>query len=154
MDVLWRRRVVRRLGIFPTAFLVTITLGGCLGWSTQLSTNDGASFNGIACPSLSTCLLVGTSTTGKGIILATHDGGASWLSSAVGVSSGGLNAISCADTDHCVAVGASGSVLATADGGSTWSVPTTLPSVASDVLTSISFPDDQHCWGVDKGPVI
>ena len=154
MAGLWQTKSLRRLGIPIATLLVSAALSGCLGWSTQLSTTDGASFNGIACPSPSNCLVVGTDAVGKGTIVATHDGGASWLPLIIGVPSAGLNAIACPDTDHCVAVGASNAVFVTTDGGTTWNSPTTVPSGANHNLTSVSCPDDQHCWAIDAGGVI
>ena len=58
-----------------------------------------AKLRGVSCPTDSTCFAVGDSAT----ILATTDGGATWNPQTApgGVST--LNAVSCADTMHCVA---------------------------------------------------
>ena len=54
-----------------------------------------------------------------------------------------LDAVSCGDVDHCVAVGQSSDALVTTDGGLHWQLSAQLPG--SD-LTSVSCPDATHCW--------
>jgi len=70
-----------------------------------------------------------------------------------GVTGLGLDAISCADADHCVAVGGvslggiigpSNSVLITTDGGTNWEASTV--SSVDGYLTSVSCSDVEHCW--------
>ncbi len=83
----------------------------------------------------------------------TTNGGGQWVADTDGVSGLGLDAISCADADHCVAVGGvsqggiigpSNSVLVTTDGGTNWEASTV--SSVDGYLTSVSCSDAEQCW--------
>jgi hypothetical protein len=132
---------------------MAMSLTGCLGWFSQFSTTDASSLSGISCPSSSTCFAVGSNSTGNAFVEQTTDDGGHWTADTDGVTGLGLNAISCADPVHCVAVGGvslggiispSNSVLVTTTGGQTWEA-STIPSV-DGYLTSVSCPDVEHCW--------
>jgi photosystem II stability/assembly factor-like uncharacterized protein len=85
----------------------------------------------ISCPSASVCVVpVDAGVLGRSQqpprFLVTHNGGATWTLIAPPKGVAGLGAISCADTQHCLAIGTaednSGEVLSSPDGGLDWQV--------------------------------
>jgi len=145
--------------------VVSTTNDGGQSWHSQLISANV--ITGIFCPSADDCLAVGQDpvTAGQdsgysayGIV--THDGGATWtvstLSSGAQMAEGNnpaINAISCSDVSHCVAVGEvfdtnkyEMPVLATTDGGATWSDQATNPTGAD--LESVACVTSSTCWAV------
>jgi len=86
----------------------------------------------------------------------TTDGGHSWSKQWVPVGEGTVTSLTCPDVSHCVAIthfgpaGANGpdGVLASSDGGGTWTAVQPFPSLNPgwNDLTSISCPTDSMCW--------
>jgi photosystem II stability/assembly factor-like uncharacterized protein len=77
---------------------------------------------------------------------ATTDGGATWTSQAGGMS---ISAISFADDLNGYAVGPSGGIATTTDGGASWHVHgTTTPAAGIPGLSDIAFPDATNGWAV------
>lgn len=68
-----------------------------------------------------------------------------WRAQAVPTGTAALDAVTCADTTHCWAAGYSG-VLATADGGVTWTAQTVPALTANDYVAGISCVDRSACW--------
>jgi photosystem II stability/assembly factor-like uncharacterized protein len=143
--------------IVPTSEAVGVPAPA--GWSLHQA--PGSTLTSVACPSRSNCWAVGMygspGTESSAEILASSDGGRSWteqqVPDAVQTGSGSLAAVSCPDTETCWAVGqdppSSGAdsvpiVLATTDGGATWTTQT-LPVQMGPGLTGLSCADDQHC---------
>jgi len=138
-----RRRSARQIGLLLVSSLV---LTGCLGWFPQLLTSDGSALHGIACPTTTTCVAVGvTSPAGNGLIETTGDGGGHW--SSVSVASP-LDAVSCGDSEHCVAVGA-GAIFFTGDDGKSWVPAHTGPTSSGG---SVSCPSSDDCWAFGASP--
>jgi len=79
---------------------------------------------------------------GKGAIIATLDGGASWTGQYRGRAD--ILALEFSDHVHGWAV-ASGSLLRTTDGGAAWSQAA---EPAGMVLTQVDFTDADHGWGI------
>ena len=113
---------------------ITKTTNGGVSWtSLQTSvTDDFLNLSGVSCPAEGICYSVGS-----GGILATKDG-VTWTKQ----SSDGPQAISCASTSDCVAVGTN-LVFTTTDGGATW-IAQTLPVPAG--LDAISCPSNSDCF--------
>lgn len=131
----WKRRVVVPAG----ALLLACGLSGCLGWFVQFS-NANTALTGIACPTATTCIAVGTSS-----IERTIDAGGSWTDVG-GAGDPSLDAVSCPSATQCIAVGDGGSVLTSSDTGASWS-QTTVPDFPSGAaLTSVACADTSHCW--------
>ena len=96
------------------------------------------SFASVTCPSVKDCVAVGvTAELATGVVIATTDGGATWVDQTASVGVTSLNSVSCPSTKDCVAVGASQTgvvgesqtgvaVVATTDGGASW-VAQTVP---------------------------
>lgn len=131
-------------------FVLRSTDGGT-AWTASVPSSP-ANLLSVSCPSVSTCFAVGGYDSSVGVILATTDGGSTWVSQTVPPASGGLNAVSCSSTTHCVAVinfNAVGSpVLATFDGGATWShEPTPAGAYDLDAVSCVAGTDD--CMAAD-----
>ena len=149
-----------------TEGVISTTSDGGQTWQSQLiSAND---ITGISCANADECVAVGQNTVVAGQTstysayqVVTTDGAATWtvstLASGAQFSGGNtpaINAISCPDTLHCVAVGVvfnsnkyETAVITTSDGGATWSnqatsVPTGAPLEAVACVTSST------CWAV------
>jgi len=146
MAELWQRKFVRRLGIPVATLLVSVALSGCLGWFPQLSTDDLSQIIGISCPSTSVCFAVGQTVSGQTTLQTSTDGGGMWSSLTGAIGGASLNAISCPDVGHCLAVGGNddGDAIETTDGGSSWA-PVAIPSSGYG-FSSVWCLDDQHCW--------
>ena len=64
---------------------------------------------------------------------------------------GSVQAVTFTDATHGWAVGASGTILATTDGGATWRKQT---SGTTANLSAVTFPDATHGWVVDDNGTI
>ena len=124
------------------------TTNGGQTWAAQpvpslVATGNGSGLEAIACTSPSRCFADGVAN-GGGVILGTTDAGATWsvlwsIQQAPDLYvSGGMPAIACPSSTECFALGDSGAVgyatrvLATTDGGSTWTslpLPADLPQL-------------------------
>jgi len=128
------------------------------GWlpfgSSVLATSDGGSTwtaHAVGVPVTAVSFsddLHGCAVGASGSLATTTDGGANWqvhnsISPPTGIPA--LADITFPDAVHGWAVG-DGLILATADGGTTWSAQS-----ASSGLTSVSFPDATHGWAVGGG---
>lgn len=89
-------------------------------------------------------------SSASGTILATADGGATWVSQ-FSWSTEWLNAVAFIDAVHGWAVGASGTILFTTDGGETWNPQS---SGCSESLYDVAFTDATHGWAVGSDGVI
>ncbi len=120
------------------------SLDGGISWSKARLPND-LEFNRILCSSAIHCLAVGVTVNSlAGAIAFSTNGGTSWSKGVVPSGVGALDAVSCASTRHCVAVGHnSGAVLFTQDGGASWS-NATLPGGLYNVDT-VSCPSKSRC---------
>jgi photosystem II stability/assembly factor-like uncharacterized protein len=97
----------------------------------------------------------GPANAAGGVVLATTDGGTTWVTQAVPAEVGRLNRVSFADTTHGWAVGAMADgkpvLIATADGGATWT-PQTLPDGIRE-LRDVAFVDPLQGWAVGALPI-
>jgi|GEM_PF-5217910 len=149
-------------GVSPNGVWRTTDRGAV--WRLQLGMHamfTGGGWEAVDCPSISTCY----AGAGASNFAFTHDGGRTWrlvstewsgpANSSDNYASGSVNGIFCDTNSHCLAAvsqassapsGAnpsSGYVLATSDGGRTWSQQAI--SVAAG-LGSISCTDHLGCW--------
>lgn len=115
----------------------------------------------VSCPSTTRCFAVGyLGQNGGGragaAIVTTADGGATWTHQVPptiwgpGVS-GDLEAIACPSTTVCFAVGLAsghgGVIIGTTDGGATWSLLTTMPTVSMGT-PGIACPSTTECFAL------
>lgn len=90
------------------------------------------------------CWVPSNSAAGPAVGVTT-DGGATWTSHRLSSSVSTLSAVSFTDLNHGVAVGPSGTLLRTDNGGSTWAAATS--PVATDFI-DVSCPSASRCWAV------
>ena len=109
--------------------VVLATTDGGATWATQTVPAGVSSLTGISCVSATTCEAVGynyntVTSTSTGVVLATTDGGTTWVTQTTPTGTGTLTGVSCATATVCEAVGATTSfglaILATTNGGATW----------------------------------
>ncbi len=121
---------------------------------------------GAACVTgTTTCWVTGGKFGVTGRVFKSTDGGATWTaqSASLPATQGGLSAISCPTVSVCFAGGGvmdpvngarRAGIVATTDGGATWS-SRNLPSLSSPaVLRGISCSDSTHCVAVGYGGTI
>lgn len=156
------------LGSTKKTVPVTVLAGsGAAGWAPQtypsgLNLAAGHLFS-VSCSSSTDCWVVGNSATSGGsqraVILATTDGGTSWVSqglpqTTVGnglATNGHLFSNSCVSRTDCWAVGttsASLAIISTTDGGASWISDAYPPSLASAHLLSVSCAAGTACWAI------
>jgi photosystem II stability/assembly factor-like uncharacterized protein len=133
-----------------------VTDDGGISWTSQPLPSAAGGLSSISCRSTAQCVAVGGGIgprggLGVGLIVETTDGGAVWTSVPVPVGIGGLDAVSCAGPDGCVAdgvdpTGTVAMVASTTNGGSTWlgqSVPNGVGG-----LTGVACPSKLDCFAV------
>ena len=84
------------------------------------------------------------------IKLVTHDGGATWSDAAPSGSEVGLLAVDFVDDRFGWAVGVSGSIIHTEDGGATWTIQEAAQSFVKPWLFGVHFVDRQRGWAVGR----
>ncbi len=106
-------------------------------------------FNAVTCTSQLNCIAVGADNALGGVVSSTGDGGNDWSQSSTAVGQPVLNAVSCATSSLCIAVGQGASARST-DGGTTWTtfaVPT-----ANTTLLGVQCPSSTACVSVGVRP--
>ncbi len=108
----------------------------------------------VACSDARHLAVTGVAPAGA-FVLTTADGGRHWRSSALMKTPHDLNAIASPDAQHLWAVGSSdpasgtpGAIIASRDGGATWSVQKSDPGVS---YRSVAFSDAHNGWAVGHG---
>ncbi len=121
-----------------TPVIATTTDGG-VSWTATSTSTSIKYLRSASCSASGSCVLVGYTSSGAGVILTGPVSGSGWTQSAVPSGVTQLDSVSCApDSTNCVAVGQAGSdrgaILASSDGGQTWTsqpVPTVAAAVNS-----------------------
>ena len=140
------------------------TTDGGANWNFQVDwTNpdyDFVALFGVSCPTNTMCVAVGSNqspsqlTPTHGVIRRTTDGGLHWTYGAtetVIAATVQLNGVSCVDALTCYAVGNSGVIVVTADGGVTWNQQA---SGTTANLNGVSCPSATRCYAVGSGGTI
>lgn len=149
------------LGVSPAAesSAVTTTHDGGHTWKTVALEDVASSFGGgIAVPDASHAFVV-ESVWGRGLILASGDGGRTWRQVYPTVSPGPVAAISFVSATTGFGLGIPGDAAAitrTDDGGQGWRTVGRLPEPAAMIATdsyapALSFADATHGWAVGAG---
>lgn len=119
------------------------------------------SLTDVSCPTVSRCWATGLTVGADGApngaaIVASRNGGASWTPDAIPGAVGYLSAISCRTASDCVAVGQTGAslgtlglIVATTDGGRTWSAQPPI-SGTTDVTVVTCLPNGR-CLAIATG---
>jgi photosystem II stability/assembly factor-like uncharacterized protein len=114
----------------------------------------GGRLEGIFCQSESDCLAVSRQypTSSLAYLARTVDGGVTWTAEALEASLG-LSDISCTPNGLCKAVGQSGDIFSSEDGGYTWQEVSS--SVTGLDLLAVSCLDDGSCFASgDRGAIL
>jgi hypothetical protein len=121
-------------GTAGTANIVT-TVNGGTSWTAQTAPSGATvALNDITCTSTSDCFAAGNAVSSNGEIVATTNGGSTWTLQTDGVNQA-LADVACLTPTACTAVGAAGTIVATANGTS-WSAQT---SGTANQLNAIDF---------------
>jgi len=121
----------------PSAAVVDATADGGKTWAAQqLTLTPLPTLTGISCPSTRLCMTVGLSGSGTaGIVLTTHDAGASWAQVSVPTGAVIITSIECAGIAECTAIASDGTTFWSADStdfGLTWDREGNLPPGLED----------------------
>lgn len=111
-----------------TAKMFATTTGGA-SWTTE-SVPDPAHLYSISCARDTLDCWAAGGTQSRGFVDQTTNGNPVW--SYAQLDSSSFSGISCADTQHCLVVGADG--YQTADGGHTWSLSQSLPALTNSTF--------------------
>ena len=151
-------------GATASAVIVATTDGG-VTWTSQTVPSGVQILSAVACPAAtSDCIAVGYTVDSLGsangaTIVATTNGGATWANRTVPAGLGSLSGVACPSASECTAVGgtsntnggpASGAIIATTDGGTTWRGQTIPSGVA--YLRGVACPSTSGCTAVGSGP--
>lgn len=118
-------------------------------WSSPAAVSANTGLTAISCPSPTVCFATDAYNPYTNLIYSTVTAGSTWTESfnLLNDHQAGINApfsaISCPTTQACYAVGASGLIAATSDGGSSWR---TNSSPTSASLTGVSCPSVSTCY--------
>jgi photosystem II stability/assembly factor-like uncharacterized protein len=113
------------------------------------ATNGNGSFNAVSCPSATECVAVGGDGSLGGVASTSHNGGLVWNQGEMDANEPLLNAVDCANTSVCVAVGQGATVRST-NGGSTWT-SSTIPT-SDTTLLGVSCASVTTCVAVGVSP--
>lgn len=128
--------------------LILKTTDGGSTWAKGPAEPAGGGLSAIACANTSDCWATGSSGPGPGgdswepLIMATTDGGATWVTQQAPSGSGYITAVACPSTNDCWALGGNGSpasIINTTDGGSVWATqdtPAGVPTLSGVACTS------------------
>lgn len=147
-----------------TRFLIT-TDGGAR--FTTSASPPGESMVNLACPTARDCVAVGARNRDRsaryanepGVVAITHDGGATWSSATLPQNQGLFPPLTCVDTNHCYTLGqfiatrfhggsfsTASDLLASADGGRTWTVRRLPASLPTPQLFGLACASDRTCY--------
>jgi photosystem II stability/assembly factor-like uncharacterized protein len=124
----------------PATVVVATTNRGT-SWSAQRVVGGYTpELAGIACPTKSDCIAVGSNGLSSGVVITTDDAGKHWLSATTPTGAVGMTSIECMGAAECMALVGNGNVTwsaQTTDFGETWTQEGDLPPsfVATGALT-------------------
>jgi BNR/Asp-box repeat len=147
-----------------TRFLITTDGGASFAASAS---PPGESMFNLSCPTARDCVAIGARDRDRygyvnepGVVAISHDGGATWSSRTLPQNQGGLfPPLTCVDASHCYTLGAyvavrysggswspGSDLLATADGGRTWTVRRLPARIPLPQLDGLACPSDSMCY--------
>lgn len=142
--------------LFQYDQLVVSTTDGGQTWNAQPFPGEDYQLTAVSCGTPQDCVAVGD---GAGYLLSSDDSGAIWTLTDLpgdfvlaGSSTPSLNGVDCPDTEDCIAVGESDGagentpIIATTDGGATWSNQETGRDDAT--LRAVACTAAPSCWAV------
>jgi photosystem II stability/assembly factor-like uncharacterized protein len=133
-----------------TGGLIGLTSDGGSSWTTEAAPTGATDPLSVSCGSATHCVAVGQGT----VILYSHNAGKSWSPTSAPTGVAGLEWVSCASASHCMAVGSEtgaastvSAIVATTDGGRTWTNDTP-NGVGLPVLLAVSCSSTKDCVAV------
>ncbi|HEV3309308.1 MAG TPA: YCF48-related protein, partial [Chloroflexota bacterium] len=138
-----RLRIVAAAIFLTLAAFVPATAAGSHNWMTQKS-GVAATLNDVSCASVIDCYAVGQS----GVIITTHNGGATWskIQNPFSGTGQGLSSIRCGSAGHCAVVIRPNLVMTTANAGKIWQIHIIkFPSTISQV-NRVACPAANTCY--------
>ena len=140
-----------------TAACFAVAYGGIISaitsaapvWTRSAPTSVVQHVLGMSCVGSTTCY-----AAAQQALLSTHDGGATWVASAV-AGTDYVDAISCPLAGTCFAVGWPAAIYRTTNGGTTWTYEASSLSGSDHTLTGVSCATSTTCVAVgDSGIVL
>jgi photosystem II stability/assembly factor-like uncharacterized protein len=110
---------------------------------------SGGGFIGVSCPSVNGCVAVGSDGAQGGVASTSQNDGGTWSQGALASGEPVLDAVDCASTSLCVAVGQGASARST-NGGTTWT-STSVPT-SNTTLLGVDCPSATLCVSVGVSP--
>jgi photosystem II stability/assembly factor-like uncharacterized protein len=144
-------------GAVPGALVLSTTDGGTT-WAGDPLPVELAGLFGVSCATTADCEAVGLSSSGEAALVGTTSGGTTWSTQTLPVGLGQLFGVSCPSAADCYTVGYDSNIytggnsgddtaiLATTDGGTTWS-PQAVPNGIAG-LQGIACPTTSTCFAV------
>ena len=123
--------------------VIVATTNGGATWSPQtVAGGYTPELSGIACPTRTDCLAVGSNGSSSGVVVVTHDGGAHWDSATTPTGAIAVESLLCDGLTECTALVSNGTAVwsaRTTDFGQTWTQLGNLPSsfVADGALSCV-----------------
>ncbi len=135
----------------PNGAAVVATANGGTTWAVQPIPPTVGYLSDISCSDERHCTAVGQASqtpNGLGAIITTVNGGSSWVTATVPAGVLDVTAVACQADRRCLATGttSTGSVaLVASPSQPAWVQRGTLPATLTGA-TSVSCPDNEHCW--------
>ena len=154
-------------GDFNGGVIMATTNGGA-SWAKQsvppmVTTGFGSGLQSIVCPSVTDCFATGVSSSAGGVVLGTTDGGAQWTVRWSGTQApthyaDDVTAVACPSTIDCYALADNeqadnvSGLLATTDGGTTWTSLAFPPNTAQ--MSGITCQSLTNCFVVGGSEIL
>ena len=68
------------------------------------TSEPGSSLSGVSCPTVTSCMAVGSDASGSDLVLTTHDGGAAWSQAAAPANATRITSVTCKGIAMCIAI--------------------------------------------------
>jgi hypothetical protein len=115
----------------PPTVIVATKDGGATWTGQQVPASLGPSLRGVSCPTVTTCMAVGSDAAGSDLVLTTRDGGTAWSQDSAPSNAVAITAVTCEGIGLCVAIATNGTTLwssRSTDFGASWQQAGDLPA--------------------------
>jgi len=124
--------------------VIVATTNGGASWTPQtVAGGYTPELSGLACPTTTDCLAVGSNGSSSGVVVVTHDGGTHWDSATTPTGAIAVESVVCDGLTECTALVSNGTTVwsaRSADFGQTWTQMGNLPAsfVADGALSCLA----------------